>query len=66
MGCCIYSKGAMSPGVLESEFSGQDSSPSPVGFESESRCLWLESVSQVVEMFQLYYKVSSTIPYIIL
>ena len=68
----VFSRVATSPRFLESESSsspacpaessrgliGQDSSqsPSPAGFESESRCLWLkfESKSKGVEISQLY------------
>ena len=57
----VESKSSPSPACLESRssFTGQDSSSSPVGFESESesksRCLWLESESesQGVDISQL-------------
>jgi hypothetical protein len=45
----VESESSPSLACLESSpslsFSGQDSSPSPVGFESESRCLWLNSLN---------------------
>ena len=44
----LESESSPSPACLESSLSltGHDPSPSPAGFKSESRCLWLESESK--------------------
>ena len=44
----LESESSLSPACLESgpSHTGQNSSPSPAGFKSESRCLWLESESK--------------------